>query len=191
LGWVWDGSFRKSACFDFQYGRHGHHLEIVSVDYLTNTWVDWSDFFLAYWGRLEEGAFQWPVPLLIHDGRYGSHLGLGFCRLFDEPLGRLVQLFCGFILSPSVKSILHPLPIVWSALNVYLEVPGSNPDGGNSVLYNITTVDSPLFSCCHRLTQQKPGSIFFVVPAVCKDNNFVIYKKNHVPCHVVEYSWVS
>jgi hypothetical protein len=25
-------------------------LDLVSVDYLTNAWVDWSDFCVAYWG---------------------------------------------------------------------------------------------------------------------------------------------
>jgi hypothetical protein len=25
-------------------------LKLVSVGCLTNAWVDWSDFFLAYWG---------------------------------------------------------------------------------------------------------------------------------------------
>jgi hypothetical protein len=25
-------------------------LDLVSVDYLTNARVDWSDFFVAYWG---------------------------------------------------------------------------------------------------------------------------------------------
>jgi hypothetical protein len=32
-------------------------LKLVSVDYLTNAWVEWSDFFLAYWMLLEEGSF--------------------------------------------------------------------------------------------------------------------------------------
>jgi hypothetical protein len=27
-GRVGEGAFRKSACFDFQYGCHGHQLEI-------------------------------------------------------------------------------------------------------------------------------------------------------------------
>jgi hypothetical protein len=32
-------SFKMAAILDF-----------VSVDYLTNTWVDCYDFFVAYWG---------------------------------------------------------------------------------------------------------------------------------------------
>jgi hypothetical protein len=26
---------------------------VVSVDFLTNTWVDWSNFLVAYWGEGE------------------------------------------------------------------------------------------------------------------------------------------
>jgi hypothetical protein len=40
-------------------------LDLFSVDYLTNAWVDWSDFFVAYWGRLEEGSSRRPAPPLI------------------------------------------------------------------------------------------------------------------------------
>jgi hypothetical protein len=24
-------------------------LDLVSIDFLTNTWVDWSDYLVAYW----------------------------------------------------------------------------------------------------------------------------------------------
>jgi hypothetical protein len=33
-------------------------LDFISVNYLTNAWVNWSDLFVAYWGRLEEGSFR-------------------------------------------------------------------------------------------------------------------------------------
>jgi hypothetical protein len=32
-------------------------LDFVSIDFLTNAWVDWSDFLVAHWGQLEEGSF--------------------------------------------------------------------------------------------------------------------------------------
>jgi hypothetical protein len=32
-------------------------LDFISVDYLTNASVDWSDFFVAYWGWVEEVPF--------------------------------------------------------------------------------------------------------------------------------------
>jgi hypothetical protein len=34
------------------------NLDLVSIDYLTNAWVIWSDFFVAYWGRLVKGSFR-------------------------------------------------------------------------------------------------------------------------------------
>jgi hypothetical protein len=33
-------------------------LDFISVNYLANAWVDWSDFFVAYWERLMEGSFR-------------------------------------------------------------------------------------------------------------------------------------
>jgi hypothetical protein len=33
-------------------------FDLVSVDFLTNAWVDWSDFLVAHWGWLEEGSFR-------------------------------------------------------------------------------------------------------------------------------------
>jgi hypothetical protein len=32
-------------------------LDLVSIDFLTNAWVDWSDFLVAHWRCLEEGSF--------------------------------------------------------------------------------------------------------------------------------------
>jgi hypothetical protein len=55
-------------------------LDFVSVKYLANAWIDWSNLFVAYLGWLEEGSFLWSAPLLIQDGRYGTHLGFGFRR---------------------------------------------------------------------------------------------------------------
>jgi hypothetical protein len=70
-------------------------LDLVSVDYLTNASVDWSDFFVAYWGWVKEGSFRWPVPPLTQDGRCGSHHGFGSHQLSDECLSWLVRFFCG------------------------------------------------------------------------------------------------
>jgi hypothetical protein len=33
-------------------------LDLVSVDYLTNAWADWSDFFVAYWGDWRKVPFD-------------------------------------------------------------------------------------------------------------------------------------
>jgi hypothetical protein len=41
---------------------------------------------VAYWGWLEEGSFRWSALQLIQDGRYGRHLGFGFCRIEDKCL---------------------------------------------------------------------------------------------------------
>jgi hypothetical protein len=46
----------------------GVRRHLVSVNYRTNAWVDWSDFSVAYWGWLEEGSFRWSAPPLIQDG---------------------------------------------------------------------------------------------------------------------------
>jgi WD40 repeat protein len=49
----------------------GVRKHLVSVNYRTNAWVDWSDFSVAFWGWLEEGSFRWSAPPLIQDGRVG------------------------------------------------------------------------------------------------------------------------
>jgi hypothetical protein len=63
----------------------------------TNTWVDWSDFSVAYWGWLEEGSFWSSALQLIQDGHYGRHLGFGFYRLEEKRLGHLIRFFCGIL----------------------------------------------------------------------------------------------
>jgi hypothetical protein len=70
-------------------------LDLVSIDFLTKTWVDWSYFLVAHCGNWRKVPFQWPAPPLIQHGRYGSHLGFGFRRLSHERLRRLVQYFGG------------------------------------------------------------------------------------------------
>jgi hypothetical protein len=65
-------------------------LDLVSVDYLTNASVDWSDLFVAYWAWLEVGSCRWLALLLTQDG---SHLGFGSRRLSDERLSWLVRFF--------------------------------------------------------------------------------------------------
>jgi hypothetical protein len=75
----------------------GVRKHLVSVNYLTNAWVDWFNFSVAYWGWLEEGSFRWSAPPLIQDGHYGRHLGFRFRILEDKHLGRLIQFFCGLL----------------------------------------------------------------------------------------------
>jgi hypothetical protein len=41
--------------------------------------------------------FRWPAPLLIQDGRYGSHLGFRFCQLSHQRMGQLVRFGCGLL----------------------------------------------------------------------------------------------
>jgi hypothetical protein len=72
-------------------------LDLVSVDYRTNAWVDWSDFSVAHWGWLEEGSFRWSAPPHIQDGRYGRHLGFGFHWWEDKCLDRLIWFFLRLI----------------------------------------------------------------------------------------------
>jgi hypothetical protein len=58
--WLIGGDWRKVS-FDDQRRRSfkmtalATILELVSVDYLTDTCIDWSDFFVAYWELLVEG----------------------------------------------------------------------------------------------------------------------------------------
>jgi hypothetical protein len=59
------------------------------LDFLTNAWVDWSDFLVAHWGQLEEGSFRWP---LIQHGHYGSHLGFGSVDYLTNAY-RLIRFF--------------------------------------------------------------------------------------------------
>jgi hypothetical protein len=33
-------------------------LDLVSIDFMTNVWVDWSVFLVAHWGCLVEGSFR-------------------------------------------------------------------------------------------------------------------------------------
>jgi hypothetical protein len=85
--------FNDQHCCSFKMAATAPILDLVSVDYLTNGWVDWSDFFVAYWDSLEEGSLRWQVPPLIQYDRHGTHLGFHFRPLFHERLSRLVQFF--------------------------------------------------------------------------------------------------
>jgi hypothetical protein len=81
----------------------GHTLTVVPAsaslevreDFLTNAWVDWSNFLVAHWAWLEEGSFRWSPPPLIQDGRYALHLGFGLHWFSAQRLGRLVSFFGG------------------------------------------------------------------------------------------------
>jgi hypothetical protein len=53
--WLIGGDYRKVP-YDDQL-RHSSKmaataaiLDLVSIDFLTNAWVDWSDFLVAHWG---------------------------------------------------------------------------------------------------------------------------------------------
>jgi hypothetical protein len=65
-------------------------LDLVSIDFLTNAWVDWSDFLVAHWGRLEEGSFRWPLiqDYLTNACRLVRFFGasLGVINLHHVPL---------------------------------------------------------------------------------------------------------
>jgi hypothetical protein len=96
----------------------GVRKHLVSVNYRTNAWVDWSDFSVAYWGWLEEGSFRWSAPSLIQDGH---HLGFGFCRLEDKYLGRLIRFFYGLLgatrrFLSMTSAATHPTWPLWQPL---------------------------------------------------------------------------
>jgi hypothetical protein len=56
--WLEEGSFRWSAPPLIQDGRYmAAILDLVSIDILTNAWVDWSDFFGGSLGRITGGRF--------------------------------------------------------------------------------------------------------------------------------------
>jgi hypothetical protein len=84
-----------ALCHGLCVGGVGVHKHLVSVNYRTNAFVDWSNFSVAYWGWLEEGSFRWSAPPLIQDGRYAHHLGFGLHWFSDQRLGRLVWFFGG------------------------------------------------------------------------------------------------
>jgi hypothetical protein len=87
-----DHKMSGALCHGLCVGVRKH---LVSINYRTNAWVDWSDFSVAYWGWLEEGYFRWSALPLIQDGRYGRHLWFGFLRLDDKRLRRFILFFCG------------------------------------------------------------------------------------------------
>jgi hypothetical protein len=41
-------------------------LDLVSVDYLTNAYVDWSDFLMAHWGSSIFTMFLFYQNLIFH-----------------------------------------------------------------------------------------------------------------------------
>jgi hypothetical protein len=109
-----DHKMSGALCHGLCVSGVGVRKHLVSVNYRTNAWVDWSDFSVAYWGWLEEGSFRWSAPPLNQDGRYGRHLGFGFRRLQDKRLGRFIQFFCGSVgvtrrrLLSMISSATHP-----------------------------------------------------------------------------------
>jgi hypothetical protein len=53
--WLIGGDSRKVPFNDqlrhsFKMATTAAILDLVSVDFLTNAWVDWSDFLVAHWG---------------------------------------------------------------------------------------------------------------------------------------------
>jgi hypothetical protein len=68
--WHIGGDYRKVP-FDDQLRRSckmattATILNLVSLDFLTNGWFDWSDCLVAHWGWLEESSFRWSAPPLI------------------------------------------------------------------------------------------------------------------------------
>jgi hypothetical protein len=62
-GWLEEGSFRWPAPPLIQDGCHFGFL--VYVDFLTNAWVDWSDFLVAHWG-VTGGRFLSMISSATH-----------------------------------------------------------------------------------------------------------------------------
>jgi hypothetical protein len=92
---VGEGSFRKSACFDFQYG---HHLEI-GFRRLSDERLGWLVRFYSGLLEMTGGRFLSMTSVAAHSRwplRQPS-LRFGFRRLSDEPLGRLVQFCVAFL----------------------------------------------------------------------------------------------
>jgi hypothetical protein len=56
--WLIGGDWRKVPFDD--HIRHSSKTAAMPaiLDFLTNAWVDWSDFLVAHWGQLEEGSFR-------------------------------------------------------------------------------------------------------------------------------------
>jgi hypothetical protein len=68
-----------------------------SVNYRTNSWVDWSKFSVAYWRWLQKGSFRWSAPPLIQDGGYGRHLGFWFPSITGQTPGSVNPIFMWLI----------------------------------------------------------------------------------------------
>jgi hypothetical protein len=63
------GGHQRKVLFDDQLCRSSKMaastaiLDLVSIDYLTNAWVDWSNLFVAYWGFFDDSTTahsRWP-----------------------------------------------------------------------------------------------------------------------------------
>jgi hypothetical protein len=95
--WLEKGSFRWPGASLIQDGRQAAILDFVSVDYLTNAWVDCSDFFVAYWG-VTGGRFLSMTSAAAHS-RWPpwQPSWFGFHRFSDERPSRLVRYFCGLL----------------------------------------------------------------------------------------------
>jgi hypothetical protein len=50
-------------------------LDLVSVDYLTNACVDWSDFLVAHWGPSIFTMFHFSLNLIFHTPTDNFHSG--------------------------------------------------------------------------------------------------------------------
>jgi hypothetical protein len=55
-------------------------LDLVSIDFPTNAWVDWSDFLVAHWGSSIFTMFHFVLNLIFHTPRDNFPLG-GMPRL--------------------------------------------------------------------------------------------------------------
>jgi hypothetical protein len=62
------------------------NLDLVSVDYLTNPWVIWSDFLWLI-GVTGEKFLSMTSGVAPSRWPSGSHIGFHFCQSFDERLG--------------------------------------------------------------------------------------------------------
>jgi hypothetical protein len=87
--WLIGGDWRKVP-FDDQRRRSSNMaataaiLDLVSVDYLTNACIDWSDFLVAHWGSSIFTMFHFSLNLIFHTPTDNFPLG-GICHALCCP----------------------------------------------------------------------------------------------------------
>jgi hypothetical protein len=108
LGWLEESSFRWSALSLIQHAAIAAILDLVSVDYLTNACVDWSDFLVAIGSHQSLPCSNSPYdkPYLPYTHRQLPTRGLGtpcVALVFQWNLC-LTQTFCNHTLDLGMKT---------------------------------------------------------------------------------------